>query len=148
MGNQPSTRTGMMVPHYQLNHTRCRMCCLPAVYKCKNKHTLLAHDEIILSHFPTPTLIPFVLLKRSGITSSLADMCTSLTVKGMNFRSMESLILDRRMTTFARVCDTIRHHELLTCKGSKVHTLPEFWSTELSNSPSNFILKQCNVLSL
>lgn len=56
---------------------------------------------------------------------------------------MESLILDRGMTTFARVCDTIQHHDLLTCTGSKVHTLPEFWSTELSNSPNNFIIKQC-----
>ena len=29
-----------------------------AVYTCKKKHKLLTHDEVILTRFPTPTLIP------------------------------------------------------------------------------------------
>lgn len=114
-----------------------------AVYRCENKHSLLAHDETILSSFPAPNLIPFVLLKRTGVTTSLAEMCTSFIIRGLNFHAMESLISDRRMITFARIVDTLRNHEILTL-GSPTSCI-EFWSTELAQSPSDFILKQCFV---
>ena len=114
-----------------------------AVYRCDNQHFLLAHDEAILSSFPTPTMIPFVLLKRTGVTNSLAEMCTLFIIRGLNFHGMESLMIDRRMITFARIADALRNHETLTLGSPKSDI--EFWSTELAQSPSDFILKQCFV---
>lgn len=39
-----------------------------AVYSCDNNHRILAHDETLLQCFPSQTLIPFVLLHRTGFT--------------------------------------------------------------------------------
>lgn len=61
-----------------------------AVYCCENRHKVLAHDEKVLNLFPSPSMIPFVLLHRTGMTSSLANMCTASTVQVMNFHNLSS----------------------------------------------------------
>ena len=65
----------------------------------------------------------------------------SIIVKGMNFQTIETLLHERRMTAFARMCDYVRQHEHLSGE-CLIAQLPEFQSTELSHSPSDFILKQ------
>ena len=43
-----------------------------AVYLCDK---LLANDELVLEKFPSSTMIPFVLLHRTGFTRGVVDMC-------------------------------------------------------------------------
>ena len=112
-----------------------------AVYNYVNRHRLLAHDESILGRFPTPTLIPFVLLKQTGMTSSLSNMCTSLAVRGMNFQNMETFVLDRRLTKYSSLIDITRNHALLATGSSNSEI--DFWSTWICQSPSDYTLKQC-----
>lgn len=73
-----------------------------AVYVCCNKHRLLAHDPIIQQCFPTKSVIPFVLFHKTGFTRVFAEMCLSLVRNGMNFYAIESLVMERRMQTYAR----------------------------------------------
>ena len=84
-----------------------------AVYICENNHNILAHDETVLRNFPLQTLIPFVLLHRTGFTRELVDMCTTLVRSGVNFYTMENLILQRRWETYARKQDMFRIHQQL-----------------------------------
>ena len=113
-----------------------------AVYYCENRHKVLAHDEKVLNMFPSPSMIPFVLLRRTGMTSSLANLCTSLTVQGMNFHNiMETLLIQRRWTNFAKQCDILNEHEKLTTVTHNSNL--DFWVSPLSQSPSDYILKLC-----
>ena len=73
-----------------------------AVYICPNKHSLLAHDEIILQCFPIKSVIPFVLLHKTGFVHPFVEMCASLIRSGMNFNSIEAVIRERRMETYSR----------------------------------------------
>jgi len=73
-----------------------------AVYICERKHKLLAHDEAILDCFPFKSVVPFLLLHKTGFVRSFADMCTSLVRSGMNFYAIETYIRERRMATYAR----------------------------------------------
>lgn len=61
-----------------------------AVYVCDNRHRLLAHDKIVLDKFPTSSMIPFLLLHRTGFTRDLVDMCISVCRRGINFYNLES----------------------------------------------------------
>lgn len=113
-----------------------------AVYICENRHTILAHDEVILSCYPTKAAIPFVLLHRTGFTPDLVEMCTSLVRSGMNFYNIESLIVERRWETYSRQRSHFYLHRQNTqqttnCDGG------DFWSSSLSNCPSNNILAKC-----
>ena len=56
-----------------------------AVYLCDNRHKLLANDELILEKFPSSTMIPFILLHRTGFTRGVVDMCMALCRRGINF---------------------------------------------------------------
>ena len=71
-------------------------------------------------------MIPFVLLKRSGVTSTLTSMCTSLTTQGLNFHSMETFLIDRRWNSFLKQCDLLRVHEMIT---GKSHGTCNFWES-------------------
>lgn len=48
-----------------------------AVYICDNRHKLLAHEEI-LECFQDKSVIPFVLLHKTGFTMDLVEMCSLL----------------------------------------------------------------------
>lgn len=112
-----------------------------AVYSCENGHKVLAHDENVLNLFPSPSMIPFVLLRRTGMTSSLANICTSLTVQGMNFHNMETFLIQIRWTIFAKQCDILNEREKLMTGMYKSNF--DFWASPLSQTPSDYILKQC-----
>ena len=111
-----------------------------AVYKCKYQHKLLAHDSSVLQKFPSMTMIPFLLLARTGFTTDIVDMCTSFCRRGLNFYNMESLILERRWETFARQQQMIEAHKLMTKQNP---TISNFLDSQLSKSPSNDILSKC-----
>ena len=95
------------------------------VYSCDNGHRLLAHDESVLPRFPSSSMIPFVLYRRTGVTISLASMCTSLSVNGLNFHNMETFIIHRRWTTFAKQCDLLHQHQILTASTRESEL--DFW---------------------
>ena len=84
-----------------------------AVYVCDNIHKLLAHDEILLQRFPTYRMLPFILLSRTGFTTNLVNMCTSLCTHGMNFYSIETCILERRLDAHARQHKMLNLHNTL-----------------------------------
>lgn len=113
-----------------------------AVYSCDNNHRILAHDETLLQCFPSQTLIPFVLLHRTGFTRELIDMCTMLIRNGVNFYKMESLILQQRWETYARQEDVLRIHRRIISQDEQDTDHDEFWDTELAKSPSNNILSK------
>jgi len=101
-----------------------------AVYSCDNDHKMLAHDERMLKQLPTRLLAPFFLFYRTGITRCLADMITTMTLKGLNFYNIESLILEQRWDHFAKQQDIYKINlEMMN-----------FFDMELAKSPSNDIL--------
>jgi len=102
---------------------------ISAVYSCNNRHRILAHDELVLDLLPESS-IPFCLLHQTGFTKDLVDTCTTFCRQGVNFYTMETLILERRWQTFSR------KQELLSNKD-------EFWASSMSKSPSNDILVKC-----
>ena len=111
-----------------------------AVYVCDNRHKLLAHDEIILGKFPASTMVPFLLLHRTGFTRELVDMCTAICRRGINFYNLESMIIERRWETFARQQQLIQIHGKIS---QQPISLSDFWESSLSNSPSNDALSKC-----
>ena len=113
-----------------------------AVYVCENQHTILAHDEAILSCYPTQAAIPFVLLHRTGFTTDFVQMCTSLVRSGMNFYNIESLITERRWEAYSRQKNHFDLHRQ-TMQYSSNCDDGDFWSSSLSNCPSNNILAKC-----
>ena len=77
------------------------------------------------------TDIPFVLVRRTGFTAELIEMCNSLVRSGMNFYNMESMILERRRM-YARNLNRIGslHSRMQSC------SLEGFQSSRLSNTPT------------
>jgi len=105
-----------------------------AVYTCDNRHKILAHDESILKLLPQ-TLIPFMLSHKTGFTKDLYDMCTSFCRKGINFYSMESLLLEKRWEQY------VRKQDLLSIPVDQDDT--DFLKSSMANSPSNNMLAKC-----
>ena len=106
-----------------------------AVYQCSNNHWLLAHDETILKRFPMYHSIPFVLLSRTGFTTDMVNMCTSLFTHGMNFCQIETFILERRLDECAK---QIKMLSIL----SKKDIVFDYEKSPLSKSPSNDIISK------
>lgn len=111
-----------------------------AVYTCENKHRLLAHDDSVLKTIPARSIIPFVLLCRTGLTLELVDMCTSLCTHGMNFHKIETFIIEKRWETYAKKQDMLRLHNTLTEQSVR---LEDFLTSPLAKSPSNNIISKC-----
>jgi len=103
-----------------------------AVYTCNNHHEVLAHDERLLKQLPTRLIVPFLLFHRTGITRCLADMIIALTIKGLNFYNIESLILEQRWEYFSRQQDMYEIDE----------TSVDFFDMPLAKSPSNDIISK------
>ena len=82
-------------------------------------------------------MVPFILLAKTGFTNDLARMCTSLSVQGMNFLSIETLILERRMDTFSRQQEIYKLHMKMIGRDTCTST---FKMSLLSNSQSNDII--------
>ena len=111
-----------------------------AVYLCDNRHKLLANDELILERFPSSTMIPFILLHRTGFTRGVVDMCMSLCRRGINFYNLESIILERRWESFTRQQELIQIHGTISTQSVSTN---DFWSCSMSKSPSNDVLSKC-----
>ena len=65
------------------------------IYTYKN-HTLLAHDEKILSLLSRLVQVPFVLLHKTGYTQSFVEQLLFLTNNGINFYNIECIISQAR----------------------------------------------------
>ena len=70
-----------------------------AVAEVPVEEVLVGMVVAVLSCYPMKAAIQFVLLHRTGFTSDLVEMCTSLVGSGMNFYNIESLIVERRWET-------------------------------------------------
>lgn len=109
-----------------------------AVYVCENNHRLLSHDTVILDCFPLKTVIPFVLLHKTGFVREFVETCTSLIRTGVNFYGMETLIAERRMATYARGCNHFSLHKTVTQRDCISDE--NFYGSYLSECPSNSVL--------
>lgn len=105
-----------------------------AVYICENNHRLLAHDAAILNCFPVKSVVPFMLVHKTGFLRAFADMCTSLVRSGMNFYAIETYIMERRMATYATGSSHFHLHQQVTHLAS---CESGFFNSPLSNCPSN-----------
>ena len=85
-------------------------------------------------------MIPFLLLHQTGFTREVADMCTAVCRRGINFYNLESLIIERRWESFARQQELSQIHGKLSVQPV---CLSDFWSSKISQSPSNDILSKC-----
>ena len=90
--------------------------------------------QSILDCFPFKSVVPFLLLHKTGFVRSFADMCMSLVQSEMNFYAIETYITERRMATYARGnCHFHlyqQHTHLCSCDTG-------FSNSPLSNCPSN-----------
>ena len=109
-----------------------------AVYTCEKRHKTLAHDEIVLKQLPEP-MIPFCLLHKTGFTKELVDLCVALCRQGINFYSMESLILEKRWECFAKKQELLAVNKQTQASCSYT----EFLASSMSQSPSNDVLSKC-----
>ena len=83
--------------HPRILHSfRCITLLVSRMYRCANNQVLYGHDEKVLKLFPTTFEIPFVLLHKTGYTKVFADEILALCRTGMNFYSIESLIIEAR----------------------------------------------------
>ena len=110
------------------------------MYVCDNRHKLLAHDESVLKRFPSQCMIPFVLLSRTGLSTSLVNLCTSLVVHGMNLYKIETLILERRGETYAKRLEVLNCHRRTKGIGEIKN---DFWASPLAIGPTNDIISKC-----
>ena len=99
----------------------------------------MSHDARILRQLSEVGCeIPFVLLHRTGFMTSFVELCYTLVTSGMNFYNLESMIIERRWSNYAKkmkvVSDTCT---LQDCSSEN------FLQSCLANSPSNSILTQC-----
>ena len=112
---------------------------ISAVYVCEHRHKRLAHDQCILDRFPSSCMIPFILLARSGFTTSCMNTLELLCQQGMNFMKVETLLIERRLLAYKRQEDILTIHKELTkqpvCKG-------DFWKSPLSKCPSNDLISK------
>ena len=108
-----------------------------AVYTCENRHKLLAHDEHILSKFPSRHMIPFLLVSRTGFTTQLVHTCNTLCRRGMNFYNIETFLIERRWLAYTRQQDMLTVHKTLIgqCVGES-----DFWKSNFAQCPSDFII--------
>ena len=111
-----------------------------AVYRCENGHKLLAHDDSILKCFPLKSMIPFILLSRTGFTRQFVNACTSLCRRGLNFYNIETMIIERRWLMYAGQLDMLNIHKTMIgqCTGEG-----DFWISPVSKCPSNDIILKC-----
>lgn len=58
----------------------------------------------------------------------------------MNFHNIESFVIERRWETFAREQDMITQHHIMT---EQMIQESDFWTSTLSNAPSNDIISKC-----
>lgn len=78
-------------------------------------------------------MVPFILLSRTGFTIELVDMCTSLCMRGMNFHSIETSLMEHRLDTIARQQEM---HNMIGGMCACAHDLP------FLSSPSNDIISK------
>ena len=81
-------------------------------------------------------MVPFILLSRTGFTTDLVNMCTSLCTRGMNFYNIETFILERRLDAHAR------QQDMLTSMFGECGHGHDFQTSHFSNSPSNDIISK------
>ena len=110
------------------------------VYSCEKRHKILAHDELVLKQLPSH-LIPFCLLHKTGFTRELFDTCQAFCRQGIDFYSMETLIIEKRWENFARkkYLQTMKTDKQISCD------YKEFSTSPMSQTPNNDILSKCFV---
>ena len=115
-----------------------------AVYICKKGHKLIAHDERILKSFPSPIMIPFKLLHKTGFTRDFAENLFLFCRRGLNFYEIESIILERRWEHFSQQMYllTLQHKADLGDCTQLVSKLSDKFRKE-HISPSDNIISKC-----
>ena len=76
----------------------------------------------------------------NGLTMSLINLCTSLTVQGKNFYNMETLIVEKRWEAWSKQTDILVCHKKIL--GENIPRT-DFWSSPFAVSPSNDVLPKC-----
>jgi len=76
-----------------------------------------------------------MLSHKTGFTKDLYDMCTSFCGRGINFYSMELLVLEKRWEQY------VRKQDLFSIPVDQDNT--DFFKSSMANSPSNNISAKC-----
>lgn len=111
---------------------------ISAVIVCDSGHRTLSHDERVLQLIPAGTLIPFILLHRTGLTLECAETIMTLCSQGINFYSIETILCNQYWDEHSK-------HALVyydSIKSSKISDSPPFPQFEF-HSPSNDLMRKC-----
>ena len=67
------------------------------VYRCKNGHEIVAHDDSSLGLFPHKEHLPFLLCHIRGITQELYKTIVLWSNAGLKVEQIESLIVEQQL---------------------------------------------------
>lgn len=118
-----------------------------AVYACEEGHKILAHDERILRMLPCKSMIPFILLHKIGFTTNFVNFCGSLCQSGMNFRSLESVIIHIRwqyhLSREQLYLCYVKHSSIASTNEECIRNFPSFQDFGMKYLPSDDIICKC-----
>ena len=117
-----------------------------AVYMCEDRHKTLANDPRILKMLPK-TMIPFIMLHRSGFSQDMIDLIMSFCHRGMNFYSIEAAIKDIRLKNyFRRKCmyeSLVEHYRKSNTIEQEYKEFFDFKHTRMGLLPTDDSIKNC-----
>lgn len=116
---------------------------MSAVYECEDGHKMLAHDERILHSLSCNAMVPFVLLHKTGFTTNFVNYCASLCQSGMNFHSLESVIVHRRWQHHLRKEQMYNFCMKHNSVGINDHFFPTFQEFGQKYLPSDDTISKC-----
>ena len=117
-----------------------------AVYICDRNHKTLAHDPRVINTL-SRSIVPFVLIHRTGFHRLFLNMISSFCHNGMNFHSLEASIGEMRWENFLvrkslyeNAVEQFRHssQDEVICKD-----FPSFEETAMNYLPSNDVMCSC-----
>lgn len=118
-----------------------------SVYVCDKNHKTLAHDPRVLAVLPTPSMVPFVLIHRTGFHYDFVNMVSSFCHNGMNFHSLEASIGQMRWENFlsrkSMYDNTVEAFQRSSQEKAVCPNFPSFEETGMSILPSNNLICNC-----
>ena len=109
-----------------------------AVIVCDSGHRTLSHDERVLQLIPARTLIPFILLHRTGLTRECAETVLTLCSQGINFYTIETILCNRYWDEHSKHA-LVYYDSIESSKTSDSPIFPQFDFL----SPSNDLIRKC-----
>ena len=119
------------------------------VYRCKNGHEIVAHDDSILGLFPYKERLPFLLSHVKGITQELYKTIVLWSNAGLKIEQIESLIVEQQLEYFEERREMFNQELKHFCEVIKIplakESIPQFPASmpEEFKAPSNDFICKC-----